>query len=151
MWCLTVKWASRSMPAHPQFYNIYVIKRFLDKEHQTAAHAFGKYCSDAGNTIPYGIAQCQLQCIQRPQTTAARIVIDIRCYKCVNPALRQRHWLPIEFKVLCLMYKALRNMVPLPLTQLLSQKKVARQLRCNDQHLLEVPLTSLKYAADRLF
>ncbi len=42
-------------------------------------------------------------------------------------------------------------MAPLYLTQFLSQKIVPRQLRCNDQQLLQVPLTSLKYAGDRLF
>ncbi len=42
-------------------------------------------------------------------------------------------------------------MAPLYLTQFLSQKIVPRQLRCKDQHLLQVPLTSLKYAGDRSF
>ncbi len=57
----------------------------------------------------------------------------------------------IEFKVLCLTYKALHNMAPLYLTQFLSQKIVPRQLRYKDQHLLQVPLTSLNYAGDRSF
>ncbi len=42
-------------------------------------------------------------------------------------------------------------MAPLYLTQFLSQKIVPKQLRCKDQHLLQVPLTSLKYAGDRSF
>ncbi len=42
-------------------------------------------------------------------------------------------------------------MTPLYLSQLLSQKIVPRQLRCKNQHLLQVPLTSLKYACDRSF
>ncbi len=36
-------------------------------------------------------------------------------------------------------------------TQLLPQKIVPRQLRCNDRHLLQVPLTSIKYTGDRSF
>ncbi len=43
------------------------------------------------------------------------------------------------------------NMAPLYLTQFLSQKILLRQLRCEDQHLLQLPLTSLKYAGDRSF
>ncbi len=42
-------------------------------------------------------------------------------------------------------------MAPLYLTQFLSQKIVPMQLRCKDHHLLQVPLTSLKYAGDRSF
>ncbi len=57
----------------------------------------------------------------------------------------------IEFKVLCLTYKALRNMATLNLMQFMSQKIVPRQLRCNNHHLLQVPLTSLKYAGDRSY
>ncbi len=36
-------------------------------------------------------------------------------------------------------------------TQFLSQKIVPRQLKCKYQHLLQVSLTSLKYAGDRSF
>ncbi len=42
-------------------------------------------------------------------------------------------------------------MAPLYLTQFMYQKYMSRQSRCNDQHLLEVPLTSLKYIGDRSF
>ncbi len=63
------------------------------------------------------------------------------------PPIQER----IEFKVLFLTYKALHKMAPLYLTQFLSQKIVPRQLRCKYQHLLQVPLTSLKYAGDRSF
>ncbi len=43
-------------------------------------------------------------------------------------------------------------MAPLYLTQFLAQEEIVpRQLRCIDQNLLQVPLTSLKYAGDRSF
>ncbi len=42
-------------------------------------------------------------------------------------------------------------MAPVYLYQLLSQNIVCRQLRCNNEHLLQVPLTSLKYAVDKSF
>ncbi len=87
--------------------------------------------------------------------TAARIITNTRRYEDITPVLRQLHWLPIqeqiEFKVLCLTYKAFHTMAPLYLTQFLSQKIVPRQLRCKDYHLLQVPPTSLKYAGDTSF
>ncbi len=98
-----------------------------------------------------------LQYIQRTQNTVTRIITKTRQYEYISPVLHQRHWLPIqervEFKVLCLTYKALHNMAPLYLTQFLSQKNLPRQIlkRCKDQHLLQVSLTSLKYAGSRSF
>ncbi len=140
--------------AYPQLKNLKAAKPFLDMEAaNTADHAFVSSRLDAGNFIFYGIAQGQLQRIQRTQNTATRIITNSRRYEHITPFLRQLHWLPIqkriEFKVLCLTYKALHNMAPLYLTQFLSQKIELRQLRCKDQHLLQVPLTSLKYAGDR--
>ncbi len=121
----------------------------------TAAYAFVSSDLDAGNSILYGIAQGQLQRIQRTQNTVTRIITNTRWYEHITPVLWQLHWLPIqeriEFKVLCLTYKALHNMAPLYLTQSLSQKIVPRQYRCQDRHMLQVPLTSLKYAGDKLF
>ncbi len=48
-------------------------------------------------------------------------------------------------------WSSVENIAPLYLTLFLSQKIVPRQLRCNYQHLLQVPLTSLKYADRRSF
>ncbi len=78
----------------------------------TTAHAFVSSCLDAGNTILYGIAQGQLQCIQKTHT-----ITDASRYEHTTTALRQLHWLPIqeriEFKVLCLTHNVLHNMAPL--------------------------------------
>ncbi len=117
--------------------------------HYLSTMLFVSSCLDAEN------AQGQLQCIRRTQNTATRIITNSRRYEYITPVLRQLHWLPIqewiEFKVLCLTYKALHNMAPLYLTPFLSQKIGPRQLRCKDQHLLQVLLTSLTYAGDRSF
>ncbi len=109
-----------------QLKNLKPIKIFLDtKAANTAAHEFVSSCLDAGNSILYGIAQGQPQCIQRTQNTATA-----RWYEHITPVLRQLHWMPIqdqiEFNVLCLTYKALHNIAPLYLTQFLSQKIVPR-------------------------
>ncbi len=44
----------------------------------TTAHVFVSSHKDAGNSILYGIAQGQLQHIQRTQNTAARIITNTR-------------------------------------------------------------------------
>ncbi len=86
-------------------------------------------CLDAGNSILYGIEQCQLQDILRIQNTATKIITDTGRYEYIITVLHQPYWLPIqeqiEFNILCLMY--------------------------NDLQLLQVPLPSLKYAGDRSF
>ncbi len=142
--------------AYPQLKTLKAIKPFLDMEAaNTAAHAFVSSHLDVGNSILYGIAQGQLQHIQRTQNTATRIITNTRWYEHITPVLHQLHWLLIqewiEFKVLWLTYKALHNIAPLYLTQFLFPKIEPRQLRCKDQHLLRVPLTSLTYTGDRSF
>ncbi len=71
--------SSINMSAYPQLKSVRAIKPFLDMEAaNTAAHAFVSSHLDAGNSILYGIAQGQLQCIQRTQNTAARIITNTR-------------------------------------------------------------------------
>ncbi len=57
----------------------------------TAAHAFVSSRLIAGNPILYGNAQGQLQCIQRTQNTAARIIIDTSRYKHITRVICQLH------------------------------------------------------------
>ncbi len=52
----------------------------------TAAHAFVSSRLIAGNPILYGNAQGQLQCIQRTQNTAARIITHTRPYEQITPS-----------------------------------------------------------------
>ncbi len=101
-WCAHVSSINRC--AYPQLKNFRAIIPFLDMEPaNTATHAFVSSHLDAGNSILYGIAQGQLQCIQRTQNTDARIITNTRQYEHITPVLQQLHWLPIqepiEFKV----------------------------------------------------
>ncbi len=71
--------SSINRSAYPQVKNLRAIKPFLDMEAaNTAAHGFESSCLDAGNSILYGIAQGQLQLIQRTQNTAARIIANTK-------------------------------------------------------------------------
>ncbi len=64
------------------------IKPFLDMDAaNTAAHAFVSSHLDARNSMLYNIAQGKLQCIQRIQNIAARIITDTRQYEHITPVL----------------------------------------------------------------
>ncbi len=65
--------SSINRSAYLQLKNLRAIKPFLDMEvANIAAQVFVSSRLDAGNSILYGIAQGQLQHIQRKQNTAAR-------------------------------------------------------------------------------
>ena len=65
------------------------------------------------------------------------------------------NWLPvkqrIEFKLLLQTFKALNNQGPLYIRELISVYQPTRNLRSQDQLLLEVPRTRLKTYGDRAF
>ncbi len=84
--------SSINRSAYPQLKNLRAIKFILDMEAaNTANHAFVRSRLDAGNSILYGIAQDQLQCFQRTQNTAARIITNTRQYEHITAVLHQLH------------------------------------------------------------
>ncbi len=79
--------SSINRSAYPQLKNLRAINPFLDMEAaNTAAHAFVSSCLDARNSILYGIAQGQLQLIQKTQNTAAMIITNTRRYGQITKA-----------------------------------------------------------------
>ena len=73
----------------------------------------------------------------------------------VSPVLKALHWLPVEqritFKILLLTYKAINNLAPSHLSQLLVHYNPTRSLRSAGKYLLEVPKVRLKTYGDRAF
>ena len=76
-------------------------------------------------------------------SAAARVVTRTRKYEHITPVLIGLHWLPISyritFKILLLTYKALNNLAPSYLSDLLSQRCNVRLLRSHSQELLSIP------------
>src|SRR5208282_3172658 len=70
------------------------------------------YC----NSLMYGIAENQLDKLQRIQNTAARLVASVRKCDHISPVLRRLHWLPVRhrmtFKIASLVYKSLHGLAP---------------------------------------
>ncbi len=71
--------------------------------------------------------------LQIVQHAAARVLTRSRKYDHITPILQSLHWLPIKFrisyKILLLAYKALNDLAPAYLTNLLSRYNPTRSLR----------------------
>ena len=97
----------------------------------------------------------ELQKLQRVQNTAARLVVRSRKYDHISPVLRDLHWLPvkkrIDYKILLIVYKAINNSCPSYITELLSLKKMSRNLRSNHNTTLTVPRFATSTYGERAF
>ena len=73
----------------------------------------------------------------------------------ITPNLVELHWLPVShritFKLLLLTFKALNNMAPSYICDLLVKYKPCRTLRSSDASLLVVPQSQLATYGDRAF
>jgi len=65
-------------------------------------------CLDYCNSLLAGIPQSTWEPLQRVQNCAARLILNLRQWDHVTPALQQLHWLPIQarvqFKLCTIMY-----------------------------------------------
>ena len=79
-------------------------------------HAFISSRLDYCNSLMYGIAENQLDKLQRIQNTAARLVAGVKKCDHMSPVLRRLHWLPVRhrvtFKIATLVYKSLHGLAP---------------------------------------
>ena len=126
------------------FYHIYNIKRirkYLNSSHtEKIVHAPITNRLDYCNSLLFGLSSSQLQRLQRVQNAAAWSITGTVKYDHITPILRELHWLPIKerinFRILLLTFKALNNMAPAYLKDML-------RLQTNDRYKWrsEKPLT----------
>lgn len=141
--------------AYFQIRNINQIRKVLDDDTAaTLVHALVTSRLDFGNALLYGITERQLNKLQQAQNAAARMLTRTRKFDHISPVLQRLHWLPIRyrihFKLLLLTWKALHDMAPSYISELLNQHIPSRYLRSSDKHLLSVPRTFSSYG-DRAF
>ena len=139
-------------------YKIRQIKKFLSVDTtKTLIHAFVTSHVDYCNALLAGIPQYQAQRIQRILNAAARLIYRCPRISHIIPILIALHWLPIKFrvkfKIALLVYKALNDMAPIYISELLIPKLSCERwiLRSDDQGLLHIPKTNCKTLGDRSF
>ncbi len=93
--------------------------------------------------------------LQIVQHAAARVLTRSRKYDHITPILQSLHCLPIKFrisyKILLLAYKALNDLAPAYLTNLLSRYNPTRSLRSQNSGLLVVPRIAKSTKGGRTF
>jgi hypothetical protein len=135
--------------------NISRIRRFLSQTvTERLVHAFVTSKLDMGNSLLFGISQAQLDRVQRIQDNAARLVTRTGRFEHVTHILQQLHWLPVRqrivYKILLHVYRAVNNLAPAYITELLQEHVPARSLRSSSDKLLVVPRTRTSWG-DRSF
>ncbi len=110
-----------------------------------------EYC----NALLGGCPASSINKQQIVQNAAARVLTRSRKYDHFAPILQSLHWLPIKFrisyKILLLAYKALNDLAPAYLTNLLSCYNPTRSLRSHNSGLLVVPRIAKSTKGGRTF
>lgn len=93
--------------------------------------------------------------LQNIQNAAARLIKSAKKMDHVTPLLRSLNWLPVQFrvhyKIIVLVFKALHNLAPTYLSELLSVYIPPRSLRSENLNLLVTVRTNSKRKGDRAF
>ncbi|XP_068741780.1 uncharacterized protein [Montipora capricornis] len=137
-------------------WNVAKIRVYLSSEStKTLVHAYVTCRLDNCNSLLLGSPKYMIQKLQRVQNCPKRLVAGQPRAAHICPVRKELHWLPIEqritLKVLLLTFKALNNLAPPYLSQLIVPYNPTRNLRSAGKHSLEVPNVRLKSYGDRAF
>jgi hypothetical protein len=109
------------------------------------------YC----NSCFKGVSETSLDRLQLAQNRAARLVTRTKRWQHITPTLMEFHWLPIrkriDYKVLMVTFKAVHNLAPYYLCDLIVPYNPARSLRSESKHLLFEQSFRLKSLGGRAF
>uniref|UniRef100_A0A8C4SSR3 Reverse transcriptase domain-containing protein n=1 Tax=Erpetoichthys calabaricus TaxID=27687 RepID=A0A8C4SSR3_ERPCA len=109
------------------------------------------YCS----SLFFGLFRISLYKLQLVQNSAAHINAKSPSIHHITPVLQQLHWLPvqfrIQFKILLLIFKAIHNLAPPYLSDLLHVAIPSHTLRSSSSIHLTVPFVRLTTIRSRAF
>lgn len=132
-----------------------IVKYLTSSATEKLVHSLISSRLDSNNSLLYGISDTLVHRLQLIQNTAARLVTRTRKHEHVSPVLQSLHWLPVHeriiYKVLLLTFKALHELAPSYLSDLLTVYTPSRALRSQSKNLLSIPQTRLKSFGDRAF
>ena len=126
--------------------NLSRIKKFVDSSSlECLVHAFITTKLDYCNSLLCGAPSTLINKLQRIQNIVARIITGHGRCEHITPVLKALHWLPVQqrikFKTLVLVYKAVNNLAPVYLQELVHPHVPCRGLRSSEMNLLVVPFT----------
>ena len=138
------------------FVTISRLKNCLSKsDNGILVHALITSRLDNCNSLLYGLPKFLMDCLQTVQNSAARLVTRETKFQHITPILKRLHWMPVykrtEFKILLITFKALNDLIPKYITDILHLYLPPRMLRSATKKLLVVPLTNLVKYGERSF
>jgi hypothetical protein len=123
--CKIARLAIKSIVRMRKYLSINDLKRLVN--------ALVISCLDYANSMLYGPPKYELDKLQRVQNVACRLITGIKKFDHITAALRDLHWLPIEyrinFKILLFVYKSLCGQAPEYLSSLIEVHRPSRALR----------------------
>ena len=136
--------------------NIAKIRKVLSlQDAEKLIHAFITSRLDYCNALLSGCSINSIKSLQLIQNAAARTLTRTKKYEHISPVLASLHWLPvksrIDFKVLLLTYKALNDLAPNYLKELVVPYCPPRPLRSQSAGLLVIPRISKTTVGGRAF
>ena len=128
------------------------IRKYISQDTtKSLVHAFILSRLDYCNCILVGLPKKSLDKLQRVMNACARLIMGKRKYDHISDSLQELHWLPVnersEYKILTITYKALHNMAPEYLSNLISLYSAPRALRSQDKLLLKTHKFRNNYGA----
>ena len=139
-----------------RLYQIGKIRPYLSvEETKSVVHAYITSKLDQNNSLLFGCKDTLIKKLQKVQNAAVRLIFQLKKFDHISEHMKELHWLPvfyrIRFKILLLTYKAINDLGPTYLKELLIWKIPKRSLRSSNDILLTIPITKLKTYGDRSF